>query len=597
MASAELTIIRKLSEIIAATSDYEAGFKAAKDVVDAVPVEYATDREAEKVLFESAMHLARQDTRELQKEAAKILAEADVSIFYAHLLLLEDPMLLRRIKDALAQGFTLRFALKTVADQFAMDLQTLDNELLRERLADLKDVLLRVSQAAANLKSGTATLSRRQRLLSGSKRLVVARELLPSQLIRLPLANLAGIISEQGGTTTHVAILAKALQLPMVVGVEQAAARIRQDDDLILDCSTGTIYVRPMPDIVEKFLPAIRHHEMRRRHASLPMRPAKTKDGVSVRLGGNISLISELPLLESYGATGIGLYRTEFMFMVRAAYPTEDEQYHVFRRIVEGCATNSVTIRVLDVGGDKALPYVDFGQEGNAFLGWRGIRFLLSNRDYFETHLRAILRATAHGNVNILLPMVADVEELLEAKAVLRSAQKSLVKAGIPVASDYHLGIMLEVPAAVWGLPAMMPHIDFVSVGTNDLIQYCFAVDRGNVKVARWFRQFHPVVLRILKDACDICHQHGKIISICGEMAGIPAAAPLLLGAGLRYFSMNPWKIPAVKSIVNRVSVRDCEKLLRQALACTQSPEIEQLMLAFARQHQLRLGNQDRLPR
>jgi len=303
---------------------------------------------------------------------------------------------------------------------------------------------------------------------------------------------------------------------------------------------------------------------------------------------GNISLISELPLLERYGAMGIGLYRTEFMFMVRSAYPTEEEQYQVFRRIVEAGGANSVTIRVLDVGGDKALPYVDFGQESNSFLGWRGLRFLLSNLHYFEPHLRAILRATVHGRVNILLPMVADLDELQEAKAVIASARKSLEKAGHATA-PYHLGIMLEVPSAVWCLPSMLPHIDFVSIGTNDLIQYTFAVDRGNTKVARWFRQLHPVVLGMIRQSCEAAAQQGKNVSLCGEMAGIPAALPLLLGAGLRTLSMNPWHIPVIRSLLGRLELPACRKLLDACLACASVSEVEHKVAAFAKTNRLRL--------
>ena len=555
-----------------------------RDLFDAIPVEYASGPEAEQALLQQALALARQDTVNLQKEAAQVLTEADVSIFYAHLLLLEDPLLLSRIQEALARGFTLRFALKTVADSFAADLQKVDSDLVRERLADIKDVLLRIARAAAQLTDHPrpAPTAAPAEPPPKEKVIVVARELLPSQLIRLPLKNLAGIICEEGGATTHLSILAKALNLPTLVGVPQATLTVRMNDEIILDTSTGCAYIRPSQDIVAKFEHALRHHSTPGKHAPCKPESGFTSDGTAIRLGGNISLISELPLLERYGAMGIGLYRTEFMFMVRAAYPSEDEQYQVFRRVAEAGGEFSSTIRILDVGGDKPLPYVDFGQEPNPFLGWRGLRFLLANPHYLEPHLRAVLRATAHGRVNILLPMVADLEELLEAKAVLASCRRAVEKSGVVLPSACQLGIMLEVPSAVWHLPAMLPHLDFVSIGTNDLTQYTFAVDRGNAKVARWFRPLHPVILLMVRQICQLCDAAGKTVSLCGELGGTPAAVPLLVGAGVRFLSMNPWQMPAVRAVLTQASLPACQTLLAKAVTCTTAAEVEKLAAEFA---------------
>ena len=558
------------------------------EVLDAVPLEYADDIPSEKEFLKQALALAREEAGRINEEAEQVLAEADAAIFYVHLLLLEDPTLIQRIQKALSEGFRLRFALKVVSQGFEKELKQLDNEFMRERLADMKDVILRIYEAAdtlEGLKSAGKQIKARERTI------VVARELLPSQLIRAPLCSLVGIVCEQGGLTAHTAILAKALRIPMVVGAEGATDEIQPNDDLLLDCTTGSCYVRPSASVVRKFRAALAHYKTEREE-QLPADScalAVTTDGVSIRLGGNISLVSELPLLERYGAMGVGLYRTEFMFMVRSTYPSEDEQYSVFKRVVEACGNASTTIRVLDVGGDKPLPYVDFGQEDNPFLGWRGLRFLLSNPSYFSTHLRAILRTTTHGRVNILLPMVADCEELLEAKGHVERAKASLEQDGIPYSDNYHLGLMLEVPSALWALPDMLPHIDFVSIGTNDLVQYTFAVDRGNSRVTQWFRQFHPVVLRMLKAICDTVHAvPGKTVSLCGEAAGIPLGVPVLLGTGLRFLSMNPWRIPDVRKVVGNVSLSDCTDLATQALACTTVPDLSALMEEFGDRHGLR---------
>ena len=567
-----------------------AHFVPGAEVLDALTLEYADDIETEKAALRQALDIAREETSRLQQDAAEILAEAEAGIFYAHLLLLEDPTLAQRIQDALAKGFKLRFALKVVTEEFTHELERLDNELMRERLADMKDVILRIYQAIDRLE-GVGTRSRqRKRVPTLGRPIVIARELLPSQLMRMPLANLAGIVCEQGGATTHVAILAKALQIPMMVNTAEATKKISPNDDLILDCATNSCYVRPSQSVARRFSAALRHYK---RGADIECEPAAkaaaTMDGEAVRLAGNISLISELPLLDRYGAMGVGLYRTEFMFMIRGVYPSEDEQYSIFRQVVERGGDSSVTVRVLDVGGDKPLPYVDFGQEDNPYLGWRGIRFLLSNTHFLEPHLRAILRTTVHGKVDLLLPMVADLDELLLVKEVLERAEKSLRRAGVSYSPDYRLGIMLEVPSAVWSLPAMLPYIDFVSIGTNDLVQYTFAVDRGNSRVAHWFRQFHPVVLRLIKETCDLVNSTpGKTLSLCGEIAGNPLGMPLLLGAGLRYLSMNPWQIPEVRAALAKFTLADAENLLNEGLAAKLDSDIVEMINDFARKHNLR---------
>ncbi len=563
-------------------------FLAGSEALDTITRKYASDVEAEKSLFQKALSVAREDTIELQQEASKILAEADAGIFYAHLLLLDDPTLLWRVNNALERRFKLRFALKVVIDEMEEEFRRLDNEIVRERLADMKDVVFRIYQAVEEIDNVTQRPKKLKSLRSTKRPIVVTRELLPSQLIRLPLANLAGIVSESGGMTSHVAILARTLQIPMVVGVKGALANIRKNDDVILDCSDGSCHVRPTRQVVKHFGPALRFHARPKVVPAAVCELSATADGTPIRLGGNISLINELPLLERYGAMGVGLYRTEFMFMIRNLYPTEDEQYNVFRSVVKDGGGSSVTIRILDVGGDKPLPYVNFGREDNPALGWRGMRFLLSNPQYLAPHLRAILRTTVHGRVNILLPMVADLDELLLAKKALRQAEADLEKGGIPYSRNYRLGVMFEVPSAFWALPEMLEHIDFVSIGSNDLIQYLFAVDRGNSRVTGWFRQFHPVVLRVIAQVCELVARHpGKTVSLCGEMAGNPLGVAFLIGAGLRHLSMNPWRIPGVRQAISQLKVADCQDILSRALRCNCDAEVVVMMHEFAEAHGL----------
>ncbi|MBT3379928.1 MAG: phosphoenolpyruvate--protein phosphotransferase [Lentisphaerae bacterium] len=560
------------------------------DLLEAVPLAYANDVEAEKELFKQALDIAREETSQTHEEATAILAEADSAIFYAHILLLEDPTLIQRIQQTLARGFKLQFALKVVAAQFEKELQALDNDFMRERVADIKDVIFRIYEAADSLQGRKSSGKKPG---PKTKSILIARELLPSQLLRTPLANIAGIICEQGGTTTHVAILARALRIPTMVGVPGLTRLVMPNDDLILDCSTESCYIRPTAAVVRKFRPALAHHKasVDETHEVSTCELATTTDDAVLRLAGNIALVSELPLLERYGAMGIGLYRTEFMFMIRGTYPSEEEQYHVFRRVAEACGDSSITVRVLDVGGDKPLPYEDFGAEDNPFLGWRGIRFLMTRLQYLEPHLRAILRMTAHGKVDILLPMVANLDELLVMKEHLRQAEDSLKRDGIPFDPAYRLGLMLEVPSALWALPDMLPEIDFVSIGTNDLTQYTFAVDRGNSRVTKWFCQMHPVLLRMIKETCDLVRATpGKRVSLCGEVAGSPLAVPLLMGCGLRFFSMNPWRIPLVRSVIRAVSMSDCQALLEEAVSCRLDAEVTALATTFAKKHGIKGG-------
>lgn len=563
------------------------------EVLSRIEKSYTEDPEQELERLEQAIHQAREDTLELQDEASEILAEADAGIFFAHLTLLEDPWLIGRIKQAVTEhNYSLRYALRHAYAEVEHEFSLLDSELVRERLADVKDVILRIFQGADETEAalpGTTTIF--SEVAKDRKLILVTSELLPSQLVRLPLADLDGIACEQGGTTSHVAILARTMRIPMVVGIRGAMDKVETGQDAILDCSSGLLYVQPDEEVLSRFEPALRYHqEARSRPLSCPV--PITRDGVPMRLAANLSLINELPLVERYSAAGVGLYRTEFLFMIRNSYPSEEEQYDVFRRVVEAVGDPGVTIRLIDIGGDKPLPYSDFGNEDNPVLGLRGIRFLLDNPQFLDPHLRAILRASAHGRVNILLPMVADIEELLLCKEALARAEKQLSSQGLEFNPDYGLGIMVEVPSAIWDLPRMLDHLDFASIGTNDLTQYAFAVDRGNQRVIRWFRQFHPVVLQMLRQICEIVRSRpGKVLALCGEIAGNPIGTPLLIGAGIRNYSMNPWRIPKVAAAANCVTTAECEELFDQAVGCTYDADVVRLMHEFAASHGIEAGD------
>jgi len=565
---------------------------AGAELLKTVSLSYSKEIQQEKQKFNTALKIAREETKKLHTEASEILAEADAAIFYTHNLLLEDPTLLQRINKSLEQGFSLPFSLRIVSQEFEKELTQLDNEFLRERLADLNDVVLRIFQASQNCQNNPQRINHKtsnSTPLPPQKHIIITRELLPSQLLQIPLSNLGGIISEHGGTTTHVAILAKALQIPMIVGVEKAFSKTNNQDNIILDCSTNTCYIRPTTKILNRFKKTKQYTKQSQTTTKqYPQGPAYTNDKIQINLNANISLTSQLPLLNHYGAQGVGLYRTEFMFIIRGSYPSEQEQYKVFKRIITKLKNKPLTIRLLDIGGDKPLPYINFDKEDNPFLGWRGLRFLLSNPNYLIPHLRAILRASIHGTVRILIPMVATTDELLEIKKIINYVKQQLKQSRIPFNNNIQLGIMIEIPSALWCLENMLPHIDFISIGTNDLTQYTFAVDRGNAKVTKWFKQFHPVVLKMIKQTCDIAATLPNItVALCGEIAGNNAGIPLLIGAGLTQLSMSPWRIPSIRKTIAKLTIPQCQEIFNQASQLEIDNDVINFMAQYTKKYKL----------
>ncbi len=555
--------------------------------LDILNLEKSRDLACEKDLLREAILEVKSSLKKITSEIENVLTEADASIFDIYQQLLDDITLHEMLNKYLQAGYSLDSSLSLAFKDFSDTYEKIEDEYLRERLFDIKDVLLRLKNAAANIRSG--------RLADGNpvedkpsrperKIVLVARELLPTQLIASPLKNVNGIICESGGQTSHAAILAKALRIPMLIGIKELPDIVKAGDNILLDCQAGLCFLHPTTELIKQYgQPLIHSRKIRSRVLDFPdcsfADSPRTQDGAVVHLSGNITLFSELPNLHRVGIGDIGLYRTEFMFMIRNNMPDEDEQFRIISRLVEAAKGRPVTVRALDIGGDKPLPYVDWGQEANPSLGWRGLRFLLSNPDFMRTHLRAILRTTALGPVNLLFPMVADKQDLLLAQQAVLEAKHSLLKDGLPFADNCKIGIMLEVPSAVFSLDKLLPEIDFISIGTNDLVQYLFAVDRGNARVNRWFRQSHPIVLRILRQLCrEVARFPGKRLSLCGELAGMARAVPLLLGAGLRELSMNANSIPAVRDYISRVNIDECEALLEQACDCNSDSEVQRLM-------------------
>ena len=526
---------------------------------------------AEKELYQAAVDAAKKACQKTARELEQTLSESDCNIFSIHAMLLDDPTLQKTIMKKLNEGHSLNAALATALKVFTAQYRKIEDEYLRERIFDIKDVILNLKNAADNIRGTSSAETPVQQPLEAKRIIVVAKELLPSQLVALPLRSITGIICEDGGRTSHVAILARALQKTMLVGVKGISEYVNPGDGMLLDGNSGTCFLNPPLEMLRHYSESIKTTMERVRSLNAKDDVATVdctmKDGERIHFGGNVALLSELPAITHYGLSAVGLYRTEFMFMIRSKLPTEEEQFNILKRLVT-TANVPVTIRLLDAGGDKQLPYLKcWDTEENPMLGWRGLRFLLSNQEIMRTQLRAILRTTAFGKVNILIPMVADMFDLMEAKRAIKEAEKSLEQEGIPFSRNYNVGIMIEIPSAIRALPEMLPHINYVSIGTNDLVQFLFAVDRGNQSVRQWYRQCHPVILKIVRDVCEMAKAYpSKFVGLCGELAGSRRAIPLLIGAGVRYFSMTPSRVPIQRENVASWTVEECRTMLDDVL-------------------------------
>lgn len=545
-----------------------------------------TDIDGELALFERALDHAKQETIRLEQKASSLLTESDASIFYSHLLILDDIQLLDTIRDNIREGTITKFALKNTLSKLQKQFAAIDNDTIRERLSDITDVILRLIHSVSYIIQGEKQDPNELKLFDEAedKLVVVAHELYPSQLISWPLDKISGIVCETGGPTSHVAIIARALRIPALMGVRNAVTAVRQHDQLIVDCHGENVYIRPTDAIRKRFTRALQtsSHLVNASSYEAIENNQQTSDGVTVNLQANISLISELPMLKQFGASGVGLYRTEFLYMVRTTHPSRDEQCEIYEKIAAHCEAMPLTIRLLDVGGDKPLSYIKLNAEQNPLLGNRGIRLLLSRPEMFRPHLEAILMTTWIHPLRILIPMVTQVDEVFAVKAMIDSVKAKLEKRHNKPLGPYKLGIMIETPSIVWDLEKVLKHIDFVSIGSNDLIQYTFAIDRNDDYTRGKFSGVNPITIRFLQHITDIVKKYPeKEISLCGELAGQPEAIPLLLGAGLRTLSMSPWLIPGARRMVKQLSIANCETFLAQFLKLETQDEASAALQQF----------------
>jgi phosphotransferase system enzyme I (PtsI) len=538
----------------------------------------ADKRVAEIARFEQALVTTRQQIAQVQQQVRRNLSEEEALIFDAHQMVLEDQALIgETIREFEASNLNIETCFNAVATRYTEAFAQIDDEYLRERAADIRDVTRRVlhvllGQAAQNLSELV------------EKRIIVAQDISPSEAASIDRSAALGIVTDGGSRTSHAVIVARSLKIPAIVGVRDLTTRVENGDWVVVDGYEGVVIVNPTPATLFRYG---KIQEEKKTFESRLMaaieQPAETLDGVRVTLRANIEKADEVGLVKQYRGEGIGLYRTEFLFLSSSRVPDEEKQYEAYRAIVEGLAPEPVTIRTLDIGGDKPLPGDPhlIGPEANPFLGFRAIRMCLEYPELFKNQLRAILRASAHGKVELMYPMISGAEELDRANALLEEARAELRARGQKYDEKMRVGTMVEIPSAALAADVLAEKCDFFSIGTNDLIQYLLAIDRGNNRIAHLYDPTHPAVLRVIKQVVDEAKAKRIKVSVCGEMAGDPIYAPLLLGLGIDELSMTPPLLPAVKFLIRNTKFSDAKKLADEAMRQTDPRKTYALIEAF----------------
>ncbi|APG26058.1 MAG: phosphoenolpyruvate--protein phosphotransferase [Syntrophotalea acetylenica] len=524
--------------------------------------------DAEIRLFEKALQRSRQELEDVKNRVADPHIAEHLHIIDTHLMILKDPMLVDETIAVIRRNrINAEGALLRVLGKFRAVFDTIDDEYLRERRSDIDSVGERVLRNLVGVsQQSLADIER--------KSVIVAHDISPTDTMQMDKARIIGFVTDLGGRTSHTTILARSLGIPAVVGLENVTSRVREGMPVIIDGSTGTVVLNPSHDTFREYLEKKRFYEYQAEELTyFRGLEAVTLDGHRVVLRSNIEIAEEVPIALREGAQGVGLFRTEFLYMKRNHVPSEEEQLSAYRQIIESMAPHPVTIRTLDVGGDKLVSGIDLSDEANPAMGLRAIRFSLKEKNLFKVQLRAILRASAFGNARILFPMITGVAEIKSCKCLLQEIRQELVAEGHAFDPDIEIGIMIETPAAALVTELLAREVDFLSVGTNDLIQYCLAVDRGNEHVAYLFEPLHPAILRTLRMICDAAKQAGVMVGICGEMAGDPLYALVLLGLGFDEWSMNAPYISQVKRIIRQVHRPEAERLVEELFELGSAPE------------------------
>ena len=530
--------------------------------------------DSEIARFEEALNFSRQEIHVLKEKVNQGMGLNNAHIFDAHLLVLEDKVLFEQVAQGIRQDKNAaEYVFFNVVNKYVQTFSKISDDYLRERISDINDIAKRVLKYLMD-ESKLHDLDSLQDNL-----VVVAHDLSPSDAVSLYNKKIMGFVTDIGGRTSHTAIIAKSLAVPAVVGLKDATLKINNGDFLIVDGQKGLLIINPVQATLELYT-----QKQSQIHASLEKLddikdlPAQTIDGKKVSLLANLELFNEIPNAKKFGAEGVGLYRTEFLYMNRLDLPTEEEQYQAYKQVVEAVCPYVVTIRTLDIGGDKFISSVEIPNEMSAFLGSRAIRFCLERPDIFKTQLRAILRASMHGKVQLMYPMISGIGELRQANAILEDVKRSLYEEKISFDTFLKIGIMIEVPAAVMTADTLAKEADFFSIGTNDLIQYTLAVDRVNEKTAHLYEPSHPAILRMIQKTVDAAHGEEKHVALCGEMASDPVMALLLVAMGVDELSMSSSSILTIKKMIRSIRLGDAQRICQEAMQLNTGVEVQEFV-------------------
>lgn len=523
--------------------------------------------------LDAALEISKQELEKIRENARVSLGDEHAEIFSAHLLVLADPELINPVKDNIRNNsINAEAALDETATMFIDMFRSMDNEYMKERAADIQDVTKRVM---AHL----LQVSFPDPALIDEEVIIIAEDLTPSDTAQLNKQFVKGFTTDIGGRTSHSAIMARSLEIPAVVGTKSITSSAANDVMIIVDGIEGTVIIDPTEDELATYKAKQEAFEQQKQEwAKLKNEPTVTTDGVHVELVANIGTPEDVTGVLNNGGEGVGLYRTEFLYMGKSELPSEDEQFESYKAVLEQMGEKPVVVRTLDIGGDKELSYLQLPKEMNPFLGYRAIRLCLERDDIFRVQLRALLRASVYGNLKIMFPMIATLEEFRQAKAILLEEKDKLTADGVAVSDSVEIGIMVEIPSTAVAAKQFAKEVDFFSVGTNDLIQYTMAADRMNERVSYLYQPYHPAILNLVHNVIEAAHAEGKWAGMCGEMAGDAIAIPLLLGLGLDEFSMSATSILPARTQITKLSKADMQELSQEALALSTADEVEQLV-------------------
>ncbi|MBP1999056.1 phosphotransferase system enzyme I (PtsI) [Paenibacillus shirakamiensis] len=519
------------------------------------------DIPAEIAKLDEALAKSQQELESIKERTRQELGDKKAEIFESHLLILNDPELINPVRDKITEdSINAEYALNETAAQFISMFENMKSAYLQERAADMRDVTKRILTHLLGLTYvNPAEIDKEV--------IVIAEDLTPSDTAQLNRKYVLGFTTNIGGRTSHSAIMARSLEIPAVVGTKEVVAKVNNGDLIIVDGLDGKVIINPTEELLEQYKHKQKvYQEQRAEWNKLRDEHTVSKDGVHVELAANIGTPNDVQGILDNGGEGVGLYRTEFLYMGRDKLPSEEIQFNAYKTVLERMEGKPVVVRTLDIGGDKELPYLDLPKEMNPFLGFRAIRLCLDRTDIFRTQLRALLRASVYGNLRIMFPMIATLDEFRNAKGLLQEEQAKLASEGIEVSDSIQLGIMVEIPSTAIIADQFAKEVDFFSIGTNDLIQYTMAADRMNERVSYLYQPYNPAILRLVKMVIDAAHKEGRWAGMCGEMAGDTTAIPLLLGLGLDEFSMSATSILPARSLISKLSKADMQELAAKAL-------------------------------